>query len=128
MNEELQEKANEVLLKLLEGIEQSGEFIVDQAPDVVQQLLRWHMVEALGMASLAVLCAVGVLWLSRVTWKFFGSDVSAQLADGSAMLYVILFMLLIPCCGIALSRLSTAAQIYVAPKLYLIEYAADLAR
>jgi len=41
MNEELKNKLNEFLGKLIEGMEKAGEFAVDQIPDVVQQALTW---------------------------------------------------------------------------------------
>lgn len=45
MNEQLQNTVNTVLQKAIEGATQGAEFLKDQIPDVIQQLLVWKLVE-----------------------------------------------------------------------------------
>lgn len=126
MNEELTNKANEVLLKMLEGLEKAGDFIVEETPEVVQQLLTWHMVESIVGCLFSITIAILFCVAYSKLWKHTGDD-DLHYADSIA---VRIFSALI-CGGVCISIVVCNfnlvwLKILVAPKLYLLEYASQL--
>lgn len=130
MNEEVTNKANEVLLKMLEGVEKGSEFVVEKAPEVVQQLLTWEFVYSLTTFIAAAISLLGLSFLAfkhardstdRETW--FGRIVYAT--DG--FIYLFYTLAFIPCFFVSAIALDiTWLKILLAPDLYLLEYAAKL--
>lgn len=43
MNEEVNKILAEILQKALTAAEKTGQFVIDQAPDVLQQFYKWHI-------------------------------------------------------------------------------------
>jgi len=122
------ENLNEALALLintaLEGVDASVGFLQAELPDIVQQLLTWHFVESLiyftvGTVLLSILLVIDIM-VGRWVVKEEDDEV--------------LFMYLIPgCIGrlilyiVPLAFLNiTWLQIWVAPKVWLLEYAAKL--
>ena len=124
-------KANEVLAAILEKAmataEKTGTFLQEQAPDVVQQLLTWKLAEyAICTVVFAACCVGGVYLLCKVansiskkgghedTWEFVGALVG--------------IFTTIPAGIATVHHGLVALQIWLAPKVYLIEYAASLVK
>lgn len=119
MNEELQKALAESVRLATEGLKQGKDFVVAQAPDVIQQLLRWKFYEAVMWAVALLVAAVALVLITR--WSVRGKT-SKQLDDimpmplfsgGASIMLVVA----------AVSNAMTAVQIHVAPKIYLIEWA-----
>lgn len=132
MNPETSEIVNTALRKAIEVASATGQFVVEQAPDVIQQLMVWKT------ASYAVNLVVGVgmvvgpplLW-GWANKKYPGwhtekghfdnfptiSAMIAGLATGVSLV-----------CGIpfAYSSAMGLLKITLAPKVWLLEYAASL--
>lgn len=117
MNEELKNKASEVLLKMLDMAQSAGEFAVDKAPEIIQQLLIWEFWSSLLFGILFLVLTLLNAWLSK---KIFDSDVEPVCII--TITAVIIFFIC------SLYNLSTALKVYIAPDLYLLEYAAKLAQ
>ena len=120
--EKTNEIVNEVLAKALEAATSTGNFVVDQAPDVVKQLLMYKTFEQ--SAYLLGFLLLGTLLLSASV-KFWNNSVKED--DG---VYVPMF-LISAVGGVISSSLAFAtaldlAKILLAPKIFLIEYAANL--
>lgn len=109
-----------VLTKSLEVASATGQFIQEQAPEVVQQLLMWKFTEACTVA-----CALALL-VGMSVWKFPYKDLwdPYDLDWSPIIVGIIQAILVIPtfCYGLI------ALKIAIAPKLYLLEYAASLVK
>ena len=121
----------EVLKKGLETAEKTGNFIVEQAPDLIRQLLIWKTVEY----SVCVIIGISLIvyfyrWTKKVAKEikenednfedyFVGSIANIFIAFGQ-LTFLIIGMILIA------ENLQELIQIVFAPKIYLIEYSAKL--
>jgi hypothetical protein len=128
MNEELVKKAEGVLVDLLDGFIKAKDFAVDQAPDIIQQLLTWKLFESILLCVLGLIIfpALVVYWKMVVKyWEKLDDWEPANFFAvvggmvGSAMLIIVSF--------ISLLNIEWL-YIWLAPKVWLIEYAADLVK
>lgn len=124
MNEELQKAVAELIQKSIVAVQEGSVFLAAEIPDVVYQLLLWHGVLNLMMFSLGMILLIGFIIVDynvgKWIWKSHKeSDWFYYLVPGS------LFRLLYVIPSIALLNL-TWLQIWIAPKIFLIEYAAKL--
>lgn len=145
MNEELQKALAELLGKANNGIDTAGEFLASELPDVIQQLLMWHGVKSL------IFCVTGILMIcfaakafksiktiipNRPTednscgnWfyeRYFGDSSSIHL--GGVVFCLVFFNICFTYVLSAIYMLNIQwLQIWIAPKVWLIEYAAKLA-
>ena len=149
MNEELQKALGALLNKANNGIETAGEFLASELPDVIQQLLMWHGVLNLSKAIAAVLILFFIMFCARKVIKRFpkkppekdGSenwayDITRYPSVGDSVslsglgfaVGVTLLMLATVLFSISLALFNVEwLQIWIAPKVWLIEYAAKLA-
>lgn len=118
MNEQLQNALADILIKATETAEKAGEFVLTELPDVVQQLLWWKFAESvlLTLIGFAVLPAV-----------FF---VRRKYSEDSSFDEVFFWIVASMPCVVAVILIFHLGwlQILIAPKVYLIEYAAELVR
>jgi len=121
MNEKLEKALTTLIEKALNGIDAAGDFMAGEIPDVVNQILIWHCVESFIWFAVPLSFSVGiqvVLWKNR-------EDISRILSNGAEILYI-------PVVGtpifLLLGSLSSIdwLKILIAPKLYLLEYAAKI--
>lgn len=128
MNEQLQEKLLEIVTKIESGTESAWGFITEQTPDVVEQLLLWHGVYSFVFFSLGFIVIVLSLIFSYGFLKIhkekrndakendryyddsYGVGSCVSLAFGSISGFLILLKNL------------TWLQIWLAPKVWLLEY------
>jgi len=119
--------------KTVEAAQAGGQFLVDQVPDVIRQLLLYKAVESgllclLGLA-MAVFGLAGVL----ITRKKTLSKAAGWL-DGYGEWSGWTIVCMLCCLGFLVAGVSLAfldwdwLEILLAPKLYLIEYATSLFR
>jgi len=127
MEEELQKTANEALKGIIEGVASAKEFILAELPEVVQQLLMWKAAESLIVFvicfSILLAAWVNLAFLIRYLRK---EDFAESIAIPWAIVSLFLTILgtAIPLDIINLDWL----QIWIAPKVYLLEYAASLVK
>lgn len=144
MNEQLQEALVEVIEGATGGVQAGVSFLSAELPDVIHQLLLWKMVESLVMCTLGLIVLLVVIngalkhtgagvkidKESDTRWGNYkptlthdkDGDLSEPKAFGSTGLGLI--MLVIVLCTINITWL----KIWLAPKVYLIEYAASLVK
>ena len=139
MNENLEAAVAKLINKSLEGMGQASEFIVSETPEVIQQLMTWYMVKS------ALLCAIGVILFfltihifkkysgvgekcnnetSKHKWTLTNDDYG-DLSIHAIFSAVTLLMLILT--FISMINIEWL-QIIIAPKVWLIEYAADLVK
>ena len=122
MNEELQKALAALLAKTTSAAEAGASFLQAELPEVIQQLLMWKAVES-GVHFLLAAIATGLLvWGAKRFWQWCRAEDSYM--ESLVMLPAIAASVF---AVIAMSSLDWL-QILIAPKVYLIEYAASLAK
>ena len=143
MNEQLETQLVEILQSVSTSVGDAKEFIIAELPDVVQQVLSWYTVLSIVENILAILLLIAMVYVIRnmilkpdsmdtanmVQRLSFMKDRHAEngIDYNPAILLVItgalgLFL-------VAMSKLNTVfLKILIAPKLWLIEYAATLGK
>ena len=128
MNEEIQAR----LVLILDWVEQSAltasEFAVEQVPDVIQQLLMWKfaisfipfLVGVLLLIALIGICPLLIRWCIKKTSELNEYYQGVQFLPFVPVLLVLLLSSLL------IAKNFTWLQIWIAPKVYLLEYAANL--
>lgn len=117
----------EILRKGLETAEKTGNFIVEQAPDLIRELLIWKTVEY----SVYVIIGISLIvyfyrWKKKVTKEMKENEY--YFMDSFANILIAIGQLSLLITGIILidENLQDLIQIVFAPKIYLIEYSAKL--
>ena len=124
MNEQLQQALAELITKSVQTAEKAGEFIVSELPEVVGQLLAWEITWNLIWFCFGILVFILSVYGN---YRFF---VWAKSEDGDTEALMFMVITLIPVvigmvfCGANLDWL----KILIAPKVWLIEYAANLVK
>lgn len=144
MNEQANKVLAELLQKAVSGIDQAVAFSQAQVPDVIHQLLVWEFVYSFIMFLLAAMSVVPVVFLIKrhvqrvpngvidrgwdrgnprfVRTLIWDEDGTLSLAMAFITPALILYFVWLICVLTDLSWL----KIWLAPKLYLLEYAAHL--
>jgi len=141
MNEELQDTANEVLKGLIDNAASMKDFILSEAPEVIQQLLMWDLTESIIGCLFSILTIISALipsvlvirrgikyeWHDYKNRKCGYDNTSGQTMIVPLSLFCILYDFI--CIMVFLSFFNLKwLQIWIAPKVYLIEYAAELVK
>ena len=123
MNEELQKALTAFAQEALTSYQQGKDFVLAEAPDVIQQLIRWKFWKAVARAAwgLVVIGVALFLW-GKVARSEWWKD---ALHDGELELIVGLGPIIMGIIGlvIAFDNGTVALQIYLAPKVWLLEWA-----
>lgn len=118
---------NQSLIDAIELAKSTGtnavDFVKEQAPDVVNQLIAWEI------ASNAIWVAVGLLGLAVSVWVFrkgckqWGDDDKIESSTGCVVggLFAIAGSAILFC-----THIEGLIKPIIAPKVWLIEYAANL--
>ena len=147
----MQEEANKILVDLLkkasDGIDSAIAFSQAQIPDVVHQLLVWNMVDSLIKTLIAISTIPLVIWFMKKQYqkveigKFDNEGWSWEKGNHKYKPTMIwesngeISFLILPLAAVFVLWVSfiiavvtnmTWLKIWLAPKLYLIEYAASL--
>ena len=128
MNEQLQKALVELIGKASNGIDASVSFLSAEIPEVIHQLLVWYAAKSAILTISGILVCVGWFFMEKAILRKLRSE-EVEFFE-IAMFYGLLgsFVRLIPaslaCTLISLDWL----QIWIAPKIWLIEYASRLAK
>lgn len=124
MNEELQKVLMGIINKTVEVTGEATNFLTAEIPEVVEQLLMWKMAESLMGVVLGFICGIIFLIIAIKSSKKWPNPMD-EVTPLPLFLIIISYILsgLIPLCNWNITWL----QIWVAPKVYLIEYVASLA-
>lgn len=141
----MNEQAQKILLALLQkassGIDSAASFSQAQIPDVVHQLLVWNFAASIIYQAISILSVISVLfWVkklvsdraSKKAWTCHRLDTSSQYSsdffDGVCIFTGIIGAVIFMVCLICFFSSFDWLKIWLAPKLYLIEYAASLVK
>jgi len=122
--DQVKDKASDALINMIDITVKSMSDVVEfgkqQIPEVIHQLLMWEMAKGIIGFSVGVIFAIVTVIFFRKACQWYQEDSSNAPAHiGTAVLLVISSILLI-------DNIMIIVQIWVAPKLYLLEYAASL--
>ena len=127
MNAETDKQIAEILKKGLEVAEKSGNFVIEQAPDLVKQLITYKTIET----SICVLIEITLMYLIFRYFKYlykknneYSDFIPENAFHGVGM--IITFVLSIFCFFVFINDISNLIQLIFAPKIYLLEYIAQL--
>lgn len=124
------------LSTLINGATEKGtklvDFLYEQAPEVIAQLLLWHGVESLIVFVLCVLLLIGaiygnvkgVLALKKTIGSHWADDPTFWVPTIFGTLIGQMIVLVVFSNNINLTWL----KIWIAPKVYLLEYVANLTK
>lgn len=138
INEQLEKSLTKIVDQASDGIS----FLSDELPEVVQQLLAWKMVQSLGVFSLASFTLIAILWYVikrsgrrkstnvdgyQEFERTFTHNIRGEIDEGAAVVGIVLAVALISFSTVIFTNLDWL-QIWIAPKVYLLEYAAKLVK
>lgn len=127
MNSETDKQIAEILKKGLEAAEKSGNFVIEQAPDLVKQLITYKTIET----SIYVLIEITLMYLIFRYFKYLykkNNEDSDFIPENEFHVggIIINFVLSIFCFFAFIDDVSSLIQLIFAPKIYLLEYIAKL--
>lgn len=127
MSKELDSALIDLISQTKDGVKAGLGFLQQQIPDVIQQLLLWKFYESIITIILLTLLFLVGGYLNYRQYKWVkASKESGKYWDESILIFNGLQVLwLFPCSAIILN-IYTIIQLYFAPKIYLMEYAAHL--
>jgi hypothetical protein len=139
MNEQtptIQNTLEQALIKSIDGIQKTGTELVEalyqQAPEVVEQLLMWHGIESLIQCVVGILCLSFIFVHYKIACRCYEKNGVSEWDDSFYYWLPTVFS------GIIVSVFSFGTmidlvnlkwlKIWLAPKVYLLEYLADLVK
>ena len=127
MNEQLQQALTSILDKTMSGVDASFEFMQAELPDVIQQLLMWYATKSAIFAILGMVILYALLKLDTKAYKFIKEEYDADevFLIWGLMGSIVRAIYIWPLCMI--SNLDWL-KIWIAPKIWLIEYVASLVK
>ena len=123
---ETDQQLAEILKKGLEAAEKTGNFVVEQAPDLIQQLIVWKTCEYIFWILISIAFLFSVYKWHKSAMKRY-DDFDGFCDKIEFFIYCIYAIVVILIFGIALfNSFFNLIQILLAPKIWLIEYATNL--
>ena len=119
---------NDVLVKAIEKTGGYVDLAIAQVPDIINQLLLWSMVEAIVYASIGLITVVICSLIQRSLLKACYSSKNPYDGEKYAGGFALCFIPDIIGVMMFIANLLIILKIYVAPKIWLIEYATDLVK
>lgn len=131
---ELENVLAELVKKGIEVAEQTGNFVIEQAPDLLQEFYRWHITKNVFFSLLCIIIMFTCFFIFKKTGR--KENTFKYPEDSSLILgryysewsvggvFIIIFCIIgfLVSLGHLISSLYDLVFILTAPKLYLIEY------
>lgn len=129
MNKQLEMALAELIDKSMDGIDSASQFLLAEVPEVIQQLLMWHAIESavFSLLMMALIISVELFGLPKYRRAVF-SDVRNDAEMAYISYYLPSTLLRIGLFIFTWGELSSLVwlKILIAPKVWLLEYAARL--
>lgn len=132
MNEELEKQLAKVVEKSLSLAEKTGEFVIEQAPDLLREFYTWNLTKNI-IISILMLFAMYIVFVifrslgKKEPFKEYGSEVPRIIGryysmDSRMLGGFFSFAGILICFVVFIISIMNIIKILVAPKIYLIEY------
>lgn len=138
MNEELQQAITTLINKAVSGADATAEFLSGEIPDYIYQLLMWYGVSSFIKAAFGVVLLVCTVYFTKKIgkkmykdyqdkkeWTWTGCD--ATLAYGMAWLALAMAASISFIISLRYINIEWL-KIWIAPKVWLVDYAAQLVK
>jgi hypothetical protein len=133
MNDQMQQQLASYLKEFVETVKAGGEFALTQAPLIVQEKVLFGRVMSTG---LLMVCLVAAIVLIRYARSNYAMAAQAKADDGrpyweftayrGGVLAVVCSIAGAACCLAAIGFAHDTVQVWFAPRLYILEWAASL--
>ena len=128
MNDQLQKVLADIITRVTSGADAAIQFGKEQIPEVLKQLLIWNFTFSFLIWFSATAVIVGyIIWmLTKFKWWFKNQRTTTTKQDAAVIVLTVIWgfisfiMIFVFWCNL------DWLKIWVAPKLYLLEYAASL--
>ena len=128
MNEQLQKVLADIITRVTSGADAAIQFGKEQIPEILKQLLIWNFTFSFLIWFSATAIIVGyIIWmLTKFKWWFKNQRTTTTEQDAAVTVLTVIWgfisfiMIFVFWCNL------DWLKIWVAPKLYLLEYAASL--
>ncbi len=126
MNQALETALTGLITKSVQGVETAGEFLIAEVPEVVQQLLLWYGVSSFITMIFPIVLLIFFLLLFKKAW--YGVETWAEPNFKNLCVIIIgwcsFITAIVSICTLNLTWL----KIWIAPKIWLLEYAVSLTK
>ncbi len=116
-NNNVENAVVEIINKAIQGIDSTTDFLLSEIPEVIQQLLMWHFAKSLALCVL--FCSLSIV-VAIYLFKALKESTNSELI-------FILFCFLAIFVPVTLLN-NSWLMIWITPKVWLIEYTANLVR
>lgn len=124
MNEELQKQIADILKQAMAVAQHGGQWLSGQVPDVLNQLIAWTITVAAVSAVCLIVMVIITFKVEKKVRAFMLDD--TDWAPAYAIFIVVMIILYITAGWYMLDTVLDGIKAFVAPKLFLLEYAAHL--
>lgn len=130
MNEELQK----AIADMFNSVLSAKDFLVGELPEYVNQLLMWRMVWSIGFFVIGLALILSAICLQAWIYKSYKNkgaiySIVSEDAEFWPAIIIIDFILSVTAFIFGVSIISMEwLQIWIAPKVWLVEYAASLVK
>ena len=125
----LMEQLENALIKAIENaggyVEKGVDFAIEQSPSIIDQLIRWQLIKGTIWMVMSVVLSLIILGISRRMYRYDPGD---KHCDPIAISWFIFVAGNIGSSIIFVINALWVIKICVAPKVWLIEYAASLVK
>jgi hypothetical protein len=122
-NEQLTTALAEAVNKTVSAVETASDFLAQQSPEVIEQLLRWGFASSFMCFALYVGLAAFTL---AIIVKFTPGDISQEISFDNVAVVSMLCNIAFGMMVVMVARSLDWIKILIAPKVWLLEYAATI--
>lgn len=115
--------------EILQSVVSAKNFLVSEIPDVVSQLIQWKIVESSAMVAISLFAIVVLIvnWILIVNvskeWAENHDELASFWLGGSVVATVIGVVV---CPAMVVIKTFELVQLWIAPKVWLLEYSKEL--
>lgn len=111
----------QVIEKLLEYMQRSEDFLLEQVPDVLQQALRYQIISNWVGAIVTGLLAIVAVVVACYFWRNPKLDEYGSWTMDTLFFVMVPLLLLLPLAATCYGAIDNLIKLYMAPKYYLVQ-------